>query len=90
MAGLFFKDAVALHETYRKNPKDARSLDDALLNYRKGLALRPDDVEMHYQLGRLLMSVNRKPDAEPHLRYYLRNGTQVRHLDDARKWLGEE
>jgi len=90
IADLYFKDAIALHERYVNNPESEVPLEDALLNYRKGLALRPDDTEMHYQLCDLLVTVDRASEAEPHLRYYLRNGTNVEHLDKVRSWLGED
>ncbi|UCG16607.1 MAG: hypothetical protein JSV19_00950 [Phycisphaerales bacterium] len=90
MASLYFKDAMALHEAYLADSSNTQQLEDALLNYRKGLALRPDDAEMHYQLSRLLLAVDRKAEAEPHLHYYLKKGTEVQHLDDVRQWLGQE
>ncbi len=90
LASLYFREAIALHEEYIEQPENTRRLDDALLNYRKGLALRPDDAEMHFALARLLMHVNRPSEAEPHLRYYLSHGNQVKNLDQARQWLGDQ
>jgi len=90
LASLYFREAIALHEEYLEQPENTRRLDDALLNYRKGLALRPDDAEMHFQLARLLMEVDRPSEAEPHLRYYLSHGNQVKNLDQARQWLGDQ
>lgn len=90
LATLYFREAIALQEEFQAQPENTRRLDDALLNYRKGLALRPDDAEMHFQIAQLLMSVDRSSEAELHLRYYLGHGNNAKNLDQAHQWLGDK
>ena len=48
------------------------SLTEALVAYRKALELEPENSDTHYQIGRILFSERRYPDAERSLREALR------------------
>lgn len=88
LAQAFFQEAARLHQTFLADRTQVVAMEDALLSYRKGLALRPDNAEMHFQLGKLLVIAQRQSEAEPHFRYYSQNGKNAAQLNELKQLLG--
>ena len=86
-AAAVFEEATRLHREFLGQRYRAELLDSAVLAYRRGLALQPDRADMHFELGKLLRIANRADEAVPHLRYYLKNGSDPQRQEQVRMWL---
>jgi hypothetical protein len=88
-ASAAFDEARRLHREYLDARHRPELLAEAIEAYRRGLALRPEATEMHYELARLLRVARQANDAEPHLKYYVHHGSDPERVVQARAWLNE-